>query len=70
MHSQKKPSMKPSVTIDAWEEIETALALDPNPSPDRESWSLIAEQERRRIRKILEHRINVVGVRLHDKERD
>ena len=66
MHSQRKPSRKPSIPIDAWEEIEQALASDPNPSPDRDYWSLVAEQERLRIRKILEHRINVIGVHLND----
>lgn len=70
MQSQKKPSRTPSVPVDAWEEIEMALAADHNPSPDRPTWQLIAEQERLRIKKMLEHRINIVGVRMNDTKRD
>lgn len=62
MSYPKQPLKKVSISIDAWEEIEQALASDPNPSPDREVWSMIAEQERLRIRKLLEYRINVVGI--------
>lgn len=62
MSYPSQPLKKVSISIDAWEEIEAALAADPNPSPDREVWSMIAEQERLRIRKLLEHRINVVGM--------
>lgn len=69
MHSQQKSSRKPSLTIDVWEEIEMALAPSPNPSPDREAWDLIAEQERLRIRRILEHRLTIIGVRQHDTSR-
>lgn len=70
MQSQKNSSRKPSIPIDAWEEIELALSPDPNPSPDREQWSLIAEQERLRIKKILEHRLSIIGVRFNDKKSD
>lgn len=56
-------SQKASISIDAWEEIRNALAPSPNPSPDRATWDLVAEQERLRIMKLLEHRLNIIGVR-------
>lgn len=62
MNSQMNSSKRPSIPIDAWEEVLSALATSPNPSPDREFWSLIAEQERLRVRKILEHRLTIIGV--------
>lgn len=63
MNSQQSKPRKLSITIDVWEEIAMALSPDLNPSPDREYWSLIAEQERLRLRKLLEHRLVIIGVR-------
>lgn len=62
MSYPKQPLKKVSISNDAWEEIVNALAPEPNPSPDREVWHMIAEQERLRILKLLEHRIGVYGV--------
>lgn len=50
--------------MDAWEQIEATLRPE-DPSPDKPTWQLIAEQERLRILDILKHRLNVYGV-LHD----
>lgn len=61
MHSQKSPSKKPSIPIDAWKILEDILAPE-RPSPDKPEWKMIAEQERMRILEVLKHRVNVYGI--------
>ena len=64
MNSQTKPltSQKASISIEAWELICKHLDADKNPSPDREYYSLVAEQERLRNKKLLEHNLAIVGM--------
>lgn len=67
MSYPKKPSRKPSIPSDAWDEIEMALSACNDPDPERPWAHLVAEQERLRVINLLKHRLNVVGVRLNDK---
>lgn len=53
--------MKPVISQDAWELIESVLGEHKDPSPDREHWDLVAEQERKRCLAILSHRVTLFG---------
>ena len=50
----------PAISSSAWDVIEAVLRPKA-PHPSRESWELVAEQERLLISDILRHRLTVMG---------
>lgn len=60
MTSQRTKSKTHYVNEEAWELIQEVLRPSSSPSPAREYWELVAEQERLMVLDILKHRLTVL----------